>query len=107
MASKAPKAWALPKFWVSIRSYKKQPVKKIWGRILGLAWLKFAVGVIYHLTPMTALGPSSYRNGKLLALISLYRIVENVLHRYSLHMKKLEQFYHFDDLLEKKTVQSE
>ena len=44
MAGKAPKAWALPKFWVSISSYKKQqPVKKIWGRILGLAWLKLAV----------------------------------------------------------------
>ena len=23
--------------------YKKQPVKNIWGRILDLAWLKFAV----------------------------------------------------------------
>ena len=34
---------SLPRFWVSIRSYKKQPVKKNWGRILGLAWLKFAV----------------------------------------------------------------
>ena len=46
MAGKAPKAWALPRFWVSIRSYKKQPVKKIWGRILGLAWLKFAVAAL-------------------------------------------------------------
>ena len=27
-AGKAPKAWALPRFWVSIRSYKKQLVKK-------------------------------------------------------------------------------
>ena len=45
-AGKAPKAWALPRFWVSIRSYKKQPVKKIWGRILGLAWLKFAVAAL-------------------------------------------------------------
>ena len=42
-AGKAPKAWALPRFWVSIRSYKKQPVKKFWGRILGLAWLNFTV----------------------------------------------------------------
>ena len=42
-AGKTPKAWALPRFWVSIRSYKKQPVKKIWDRILGLAGLKFAV----------------------------------------------------------------
>ena len=42
-AGKAPKAWALIRFWVSIRSYKKQLVKKKWGRILGLAWLKFAV----------------------------------------------------------------
>jgi hypothetical protein len=38
-----PKAWALPRFWVSILSYKKQPVKEIWDRILGLAWLKFAM----------------------------------------------------------------
>ena len=45
-ADKAPKAWALPRFWVSIRSYKKQPVKKIWGRILGLVWLKFAVAAL-------------------------------------------------------------
>ena len=45
-AGKAPKAWALPRFWVSIRSYKKQPVKKIWGRILDLAWLKFAVAAL-------------------------------------------------------------
>ena len=43
---KAPKAWALPRFWVSIRSFKEQPVKKIWGRILGLAWLKFAVSAM-------------------------------------------------------------
>ena len=42
-ANQGPKAWALPRFWVSIHSYKKQLVKKIWGRILGLAWLKFAV----------------------------------------------------------------
>ena len=46
MPTKAPKAWALPKFWVSIRFYKKQPVKKIWARILGLAWLKFAVAAL-------------------------------------------------------------
>ena len=39
----AGKARALPRFWVSIRSYKKQPVKKSWGRILCLAWLKFLV----------------------------------------------------------------
>ena len=40
-AGKGPKAWALPRFWVS--NCKKQPVKKFWGRILGLAWLEFAV----------------------------------------------------------------
>ena len=28
MASKVPKAWALPTFWISISSYKKQQVKK-------------------------------------------------------------------------------
>jgi len=45
MAGKALKAWALSRFWVSIPSYsyKKQSVKNIWGRISGLAWLKFAV----------------------------------------------------------------
>ena len=47
-AGKAPKAWALPRFWVSIRPYKKQPVKKIWGRILDLAWLKFAVAALTY-----------------------------------------------------------
>ena len=35
MAGKAPKAWALPRFWVSIGSYEKQLIKKIWGRVLG------------------------------------------------------------------------
>ena len=49
-AGKALKAWALPRFWVSIRSYKKQPVKKFWGRILGLAWLKFAVAPLSHIS---------------------------------------------------------
>ena len=43
---KAPKAWALPRFWVSKCSYKKQLVKKFWGRILGLAWLKFTVAAV-------------------------------------------------------------
>ena len=42
-SGKAPKAWSLPRFWVSIRSYKKQLVKKTWVKILGLARLKFAV----------------------------------------------------------------
>ena len=46
-ATKTSKAWALPKFWVSIYNfYKKQPVKKIRGRILGLVWLKFAVAAL-------------------------------------------------------------
>ena len=46
-ACKAPKAWALFRFWASIRSYKIQRVKTIWGRILDLAWLKFAVAALY------------------------------------------------------------
>ena len=37
------KVWSLPSFWFSICSYKKQQVKKIWGRILDLAWLKLTV----------------------------------------------------------------
>ena len=40
---KAGKIWSLRRFWVSIRSYKKQLVKKFLGRILNLALLKFAV----------------------------------------------------------------
>ena len=49
-AGKAPKAWALLiRFWVSMRSYKKQPVKKNWGRILGLAWLKFAMASLKNI----------------------------------------------------------
>ena len=47
-AGKAPKVWALPRFWVSIRSYKTQPVKKILGRVLDLAWLKFAVAALAY-----------------------------------------------------------
>ena len=46
MAGKAGKVWSLPRFWVPIRSYKKQLVKKFWGRILDLAWLKFAVAAL-------------------------------------------------------------
>ena len=58
--TKAPKAWALPKFWVSIRSYNKQPVKKIWGRILGFVWLEFAVAALYILA--IGKGPSFIPN---------------------------------------------
>ena len=42
-AGKVPMAWANTQDWVPISSYKKQLVKTIWGRILGLAWLKFPV----------------------------------------------------------------
>jgi hypothetical protein len=45
-AGKAGKVWSLPRFWVSICSYKKQLVKEFWGRILDLAWLKFAVAAL-------------------------------------------------------------
>ena len=45
-AWKAGKVWSLPRFWVSIRSYKKQPVKKFFGRILDLAWLIFAMAAL-------------------------------------------------------------
>ena len=48
-ADKAGKVWSLPRFWVSIRTYKKQPVKKCWGRILDLAWLRFAVAALQSL----------------------------------------------------------
>ena len=41
-AGMAGKVGSLPRFRVAIRSHKKQPVKKFWGRILNLAWLKFA-----------------------------------------------------------------
>ena len=34
---------SLSRFWVSMRSYKKQPVQIFLGRILDLTWLKFAV----------------------------------------------------------------
>ena len=47
-----PKAWALPRFWVSIRSYKKQPVKIIWGRTLGLALLKFAMAPLDYVVKL-------------------------------------------------------
>ena len=45
-AAMAAEDWSLPRFWVSIRSYKKQPVKTFWGRILDLAWFKFAVAAL-------------------------------------------------------------
>ena len=44
-AGKAGKVWSLPRFWVSIHSYKKQPIKKF-GVKLDLAWLKFAVAAL-------------------------------------------------------------
>ena len=47
-AARAAMDWSLSRFWVSIRCYKKQPVKKIWGRILDLAWLKFALAALYN-----------------------------------------------------------
>ena len=46
MAAKAEKDWSFPRFWVARRSYKKQPVKKNWGKILDLAWLKFAAAAL-------------------------------------------------------------
>ena len=49
MAGKAGKVWSLPRFWVSIHSYKKQTVKKFLVTILDLAWLKFAVAAL-HIT---------------------------------------------------------
>ena len=45
-AGKAGKFWSLPRFWVSICSYRKQLVKNILGRILDLAWLKFAMAAL-------------------------------------------------------------
>ena len=32
-ATETSKARALPRFWISILSYKKQLVQKIWGRV--------------------------------------------------------------------------
>ena len=49
-----------PRFWVSLRSYKKQPVKKIWGRILGLVWLKFAVASLRILLRQKDIKSSSW-----------------------------------------------
>ena len=47
MVGKVGKVWSLPRFWVTLRSYNKQPVKKCgleyW---LDLAWLKFAVAAL-------------------------------------------------------------
>ena len=45
-ADKAGKVWSMPRFWVSIHSYKKQPVKNYLGGILDLAWLKLAVAAL-------------------------------------------------------------
>ena len=49
----AAKVWSLPRFWVSIHCYKNQLVKKNWGRILDLAWLKFAVAALYYVCQNT------------------------------------------------------
>ena len=49
-AAKAAKDWSLPRFWVSMPSYKKQLVKKILGRILDLALLKFAVAAMIYIS---------------------------------------------------------
>ena len=38
MVAKVAKGWSLPRFYISIPSGQK-----IWGKILALAWLKFAV----------------------------------------------------------------
>ena len=46
MAAKEGKVRCLPRFWVSIPSYKKQPVKNFLDRILDLVWLKFAMAAL-------------------------------------------------------------
>ena len=46
LAGKAGKVWSLPRFWVSIHSYKETTGQKL-GRILDLAWLKFSVAALY------------------------------------------------------------
>ena len=45
-AEKAGKIWSMSRFWVLLGSYKKQPVKKFWGRIMDLAWLKFTMAAL-------------------------------------------------------------
>ena len=42
----AGKVWSLHRFWVSIHSYKKQPVKIYFDRILDLARIKFAMAAL-------------------------------------------------------------
>ena len=56
-AGKAGKVWSLARFWVSIHSYKKQPVKNFLGRILDLAWLKFAVAALAMVGTLIAAPP--------------------------------------------------
>ena len=91
-AGKAPKAWALPKFWVSIGSYKKQPVKKFWARILGLAWLKFLVAplkliflqlfwekVTYKFLEIRNLDAGSYFDDRFWRIINVFATIADYL----------------------------
>ena len=43
-AGMAGKVGSLPRFWVAIRSHKKQPVKKFWVEYW--TWLKFALAAL-------------------------------------------------------------
>ena len=80
---KASKAWVLPRFWISIHSYKKQAVKKNWGGILGLAWIKFAVASavpILHFIFAKLKGPGNTKSSFEISwlLIEILRHLQNV-----------------------------
>ena len=73
-AGKEGKVWSVPRFWVSILSHKKQPVKNFWDRILDLAWLKFAVATlvcIHNLSPMVEIGTDVSKYGETICPKSL------------------------------------
>ena len=74
MATKATKACVLPKFWISKRFYKKQPVKKIWGRILRLAWLKFDVAALHRMPDLMKIPMISVKS----ALMDQNRCTKNI-----------------------------
>ena len=70
MAGKAPKAaWALPRFWVSIGSYKKQLVKNFGLRYWALPgsnslWRPYCNKVFANKTLCSALCPQIQSRGK-------------------------------------------
>ena len=90
-AANAVKDWSLARFWVLIRSYKKQPVKKFRGRILDIAWLKFTVAALYRICSIHLL--TIGHHPCIFTTTKFYNLLEVVFN--SCHKDKFQWWYYF------------